>query len=53
LKRELVARYSSPTRGDLRVAIFEWVEVFYTASACTRTLNHASPEEFENPPSIN
>lgn len=29
LKRELVDRYSWPTRSDLRIAIFEWIEVFY------------------------
>lgn len=47
LKRELVDRYSWPTRGDLRVAIFEWIEVFYNRQRIHTTLNNASPEEFE------
>ena len=29
LKRELVNRYSWPTKADARAAIFEWIEVFY------------------------
>jgi putative transposase len=48
LKRELVDRYSWPTRSDLRVAIFEWIEVFYNRQRLHTTLNYASPEEFEN-----
>jgi putative transposase len=47
LKRELIDRYSWPTRGDLRVAIFEWIEVFYNRQRIHTTLNYASPEEFE------
>jgi putative transposase len=48
LKRELVDRYSWPTRNDLRVAVFEWIEVFYNRQRLHTTLNYASPEEFEN-----
>lgn len=48
LKRELVDRYSWPTRVDLRVAVFEWIEVFYNRQRIHTTLNYASPEEFEN-----
>jgi len=48
LKRELVDRYSWPTREDLRVAIFEWIEVFYNRQRIHTALNYASPEEFEN-----
>jgi putative transposase len=47
LKRELVDRCSWPTRSDLRVAIFEWIEVFYNRQRIHTTLNYASPEEFE------
>ena len=36
LKRELVDRYSWPTRADLPVAIFEWIEVFYNRQRLTR-----------------
>jgi putative transposase len=48
LKRELVDRYSWPTREDLRVAVFEWIEVFYNRQRLHTALNYASPEEFEN-----
>lgn len=48
LKRELVDRYSWPTREDLRVAVFEWIEVFYNRQRLHTTLNYASPEEFES-----
>jgi putative transposase len=48
LKRELVDRYSWPTREDLRVAVFEWIEVFYNRQRIHTSLNYASPEEFEN-----
>ena len=48
LKRELVDRYSWPTRNDLRVAIFEWIEVFYNRQRVHTTLGNYAPEEFEN-----
>jgi len=48
LKRELVDRYSWPTRNDLRVAIFEWIEVFYNRQRLHTTLGNYAPEEFEN-----
>lgn len=48
LKRELVDRYSWPTREDLRVAVFEWIEVFYNRQRLHTTLNYASPQEFED-----
>jgi len=48
LKRELVDRYSWPTREDLRVAIFEWIEVFYNRQRLHTTLGNHAPEEFEN-----
>jgi len=48
LKRELVDRYSWPTREDLRVAIFEWIEVFYNRQRLHTTLGNYAPEEFEN-----
>jgi putative transposase len=50
LKRELVDRYSWPTRADLRVAIFEWIEVFYNRQRLHTTLGNYAPEEFENLP---
>lgn len=47
LKRELVDRYSWPTKADLRVAIFEWIEVFYNRARLHTTLGNYTPEEFE------
>lgn len=47
-KRELVDRYSWPTRTDLRVAIFEWIEVFYNRQRIHTTISMRTPEEFEN-----
>lgn len=48
LKRELVNRYSWPTKRDARAAIFEWIEVFYNRQRLHTTLNYASPEEYED-----
>jgi putative transposase len=48
LKRELVNRYSWPTKADARAAIFEWIEVFYNRQRLHTTLNYASPQEFED-----
>lgn len=48
LKRELVDRYSWPTKADLRVAIFEWIEVFYNRQRLHTTLGNYAPEEYEN-----
>ena len=47
LKRELVNRYSWPTRADARAAIFEWIEVFYNRQRLHTTLGNYAPEEFE------
>lgn len=46
-KRELVDRYSWPTKADLRVAVFEWIEVFYNRQRLHTTLGNYAPEEFE------
>jgi putative transposase len=48
LKRELVDRYSWPTKADLRAGIFEWIEVFYNRQRLHTTLGNYAPEEFEN-----
>jgi putative transposase len=47
LKRELVDRYSWPTKADARAAIFEWIEVFYNRQRLHTTLGNYAPEEFE------
>ena len=44
LKRELVNRYSWPTKVDLRSAIFEWIEVFYNRQRIHTTLGNYVPE---------
>ena len=48
LKRELVNRYSWPAKTDARVAIFEWIEVFYNRQRLHTTIGFASPHEYEN-----
>ena len=48
LKRELVNRYSWPTKADARVAVCEWIEVFYNRVRLHTTLGNSSPEEYEN-----
>ena len=50
LKRELVNRYSWPTKADARVALFEWIEAFYHRTRLHTTLGNHSPEEFERLP---
>lgn len=47
LKRELVNRYSWPTKANARVAIFEWIEAFYNRQRIHTTLGCYAPEEFE------
>jgi putative transposase len=48
LKRELVNRYSWPTKADARVAIFEWIEAFYNRLRIHTTIDYSTPEEYEN-----
>jgi putative transposase len=43
LKRELVNRYSWPTKADARAAIFEWIEVFYNQQRRHSTLGMQTP----------
>jgi transposase InsO family protein len=38
---------SWPTRGELKNAIFEYIEVFYNGSRRHSTLEYLSPDEFE------
>lgn len=47
LKRELVDRYSWPTKADLRAAIFEWIEVFYNRQRAHSALAYQPPAIFE------
>jgi transposase InsO family protein len=43
LKKELVNRCSWPKRADLRVAVFEWIEVFYNRQRIHTTLGGLRP----------
>lgn len=47
LKRELIGRDVWPTREEARVAIFEYIEVFYNRSRLHSGIGYLSPEEFE------
>ena len=47
LKVELVARHDWPTRAAARVAIFEYIEVWYNRQRLHSTLGYLSPVQFE------
>jgi transposase InsO family protein len=47
LKTELVYRSAWPTRGAVRRAIFEFIEVFYNRRRLHSTLGYCSPAEYE------
>ena len=47
LKKELVHRESWPTREALRVAVFDYIEIFYNATRRHSTLGMLSPSQYE------
>ena len=47
LKTELVYRQSWPTRTAARLAVFEFIEVFYNRRRLHSTLGYCSPAEYE------
>jgi putative transposase len=47
LKRELLHRYSWPSRESVRVGIFEYIECFYNPRRRHSSLGHLSPVEYE------
>ena len=47
LKTELVYRSAWPTRGAMRRAIFEFIEVFYNRRRLHSALGYCSPAEYE------
>ena len=48
LKHELVDRRSWPTKHELRLAVFEYIEVFYNRRRRHSTLAYHTPEEYES-----
>jgi len=51
LKRELVNRYSWPTKADARVPLFEWIEAFYNRTRLHTTLGNYPPRSLRTSPS--
>ena len=47
LQTELLDRYPWPTRDGLRMAIFEFIEVFYNRRRRHKHLGQTSPDAFE------
>ena len=47
LKRELVHRCEFTTRAEAKVAVFEWIEVFYNRKRLHSALGYQPPVEFE------
>jgi putative transposase len=48
LKQELVGRRSWPTKHELRLAVFEYIEVFYNRRRRHSTLAYHTPEGYES-----
>ena len=47
LKTELVYRHAWPTRAAARLAVFEFIEVFYNRRRLHSTLGYCTPAEYE------
>jgi transposase InsO family protein len=47
LKTELLHRHAWPTRAEARLAIFQFVEVFYNRQRLHSTLSYLTPAEYE------
>ncbi len=47
LKRELVYRTSFTTRDQARIALFEWIAIWYNRKRRHSALGYISPEQFE------
>ena len=48
LKSELIHRHTFATRAQARLAIFEYIEVFYNRQRLHSALGYQSPVDFEN-----
>ena len=47
LKSDLVDRRSWPTKGELRTAVFDYIECFYNRQRRHSSLDYLSPAEYE------
>lgn len=47
LKKELIHTRSWPTKHELRLSVFEWIEAFYNRERIHSKLGYLSPVEFE------
>ena len=47
MKKELIRRRSWPNREELRIAVFEYSEIFYNATRRHSTLGMLAPAQFE------
>jgi putative transposase len=47
LKKELINRCSWPSRGELRTAVFDHIELFYNTTRRHSTLGMLAPDQFE------
>jgi len=48
LKKELIHRRTWPTKAELRLEVFDYIEVFYNRQRRHSTLGQISPADFEN-----
>ena len=48
LKRELVSRRSWPTRRELRIAVYDYIETFYNRTRRHSALGYLSPATYEH-----
>lgn len=47
LKKELIHRHTWPTKNELRVEVFDYIEVFYNRQRRHSTLGQLSPADYE------
>ena len=48
LKNELIHETTFKNREQARMAIFDYIEIFYNRQRLHQTLNYSSPNEFES-----
>jgi putative transposase len=47
IKKELIHRRTWPTKAELRLEVFDYIEIFYNRQRRHSTLAGLSPEKFE------